>query len=169
MTPPLLIAPDGARALAALLAGDADDALRTGPLTPALAALIAEAKDAGGSQAALAAVYTRRRQHLPSTIAGRAPAARFLRRHFRRWRVTQSMDFTEHFPAESLARAGRRAQRRGVGWPEADALSVGAWHAFWAITDARQRRDLLALLPLTDAQRIAQTPLDRVDAQRFWR
>ena len=164
MTPPLRIAPDGARALAALLRGKP-----SAPMTPAMNALI-EAEVVDDSVAALAAVYARRRQHAPhAMIDGRAPAARFLRRLHRRWRVTQSASFTDRFSPAALERAGRRAQRLAIAWPGATALTVGVWYAFWAIDDPRSRRDLLASLPAADARRVAQAPLDPSDAARFWR
>ncbi|MGK0360792.1 MAG: hypothetical protein ACI9U2_003106 [Bradymonadia bacterium] len=165
MTPPILIAPDGAQALAALI-----QAGSPAPLTPALAALVARSAAPDEPIAVLAAVYARRRQHCaPASSGGRAPAARFMRRQHRRWRVTQSADFTERFSIEALERAGRRAQRRDAGWPQATALAAGVWHAFWAIEHVRDRRDLLAMLPVVDARRVAQTPIEQAQARRYWR
>lgn len=162
---PLRIAPDGAQALAALIARGTP-----APLSPAFAAVIAQANTVDDVAATLAAVYARRRQHgAPSTITGRSLAARFVRRQHRRWRVTQASDFKARFTLEALERAGRRALRRDAGWPQATALALGVWHAVWAIEDPRDRRDLLALLPIADARRVAQTPLEIDQARRFWR
>lgn len=160
MPPPIRLAPDGALALAALI----DLFGQPAPISPGLAAELSPVDDSPVQT--LARLMARRRQHGPPAAAtGRSPAARFLRRQHRRWRITQGT-----VPAAAdLARAGRRAIRRGLGWPDADPFVVGCWIAFWAQNDPALRRDLLALQTVAVARRIMTTPLLAQDAQRFWR
>lgn len=162
MRPPIPLPPDGCATLAALIA------LRgpLGPISDALAATLAATPSDRPAERLAEACARRRHLGPPAPTPGRAPAARFCRRHHRRWRVQQSAASVD--PAR-LARAGRRALRRDLGWADAAPEPIGAWLAFWAEDDPAIRWDLLASQPLSDARQIVATPVDRATAQRFWR
>lgn len=160
MTPPLRIAPDGATALTALI----ELLGQPGPLSPQLQTALPPPD--GAPIATLSRLMAQRQQHgLQAPSAGRSPAARFMRRQHRRWRITQGASIDR----DALARAGRRARRRGIDWPDVAPWFIGCWIAFWASDDAALRRDLLACLPLAAARSITRHPLDADTARRFWR
>lgn len=165
MSPPLRLAPDGLDTLAALIVLHG----APGPLSPALAAAVAaHAPDARSTAVDQLTTACARRRHLGPSPAGRsrAPAARFARRQVRRWRVQQGGAALD--PAR-LARAGRRARRKGAGWPEASDLELGTWLAFWASDDPAQRHDLLAHLAVDAARAVMAHPLTPDTLSRLWR
>ena len=155
------LSPHGLEALAALIAlrGVPGAPHPTELLSAELSrALADQATDA--PQARLAQVAARRtvvvdaQANQPGS-AGRSPAARFLRRHHRRWRIAQAA--AAPWPTD-LRPLGRRAIARGWVDAAADPEVTGLRVHLWATPDPGRRRDLLAQAPVALARAASQAP-----------